>query len=144
MMVASSPPSLSPGKRKKESHERLASGVVIKTLKAGDATHYPRPLATCRVHYEARLPDGTLFDSTRARSQSLMFRLGQGQVIDGLEEAILRMSVGQVCRLTLPPSSAYGDIGFLPIIPPNCTLTYDLELIAFSQEDNNSLLIVPS
>lgn len=119
-----------------EGAERLASGLVMKTLKSGNATHYPRPPATCRVHYEARLPDGELFDSSRARAQPLLFRLGAGQLIPGLEEGLQRMSVGQLCRFTVPPALAYGQAGYAPIVPPNATLTYDLELLAFSQEDD--------
>jgi len=120
--------------------ERLASGLVVKTLKSGDATHYPRPPATCRVHYEARLPDGEVFDSSRARAQPLLFRLGAGQLLPGLEEGLQRMSVGQLCRITVPPSLGYGQAGYLPVVPPNCTLTYDIELLAFTaQHDHDTI-----
>lgn len=110
---------------------------LVKTLRPGDATNFPPPGATCRIHYEARLPDGNLFDSSRARSRPLLFKIGVGQLLEGLEQAIIKMSVGQICTITIPPHLGYGEEGYLPVIPPNCTLTYDVELIAFNSEYDN-------
>lgn len=112
-------------------------GPFVKTLRAGDATNFPKSGATCRIHYEGRLPDGKLFDSSRARSRPLLFKIGVGQLIEGLEQAIIKMSVGEICTITVPPRLGYGEDGYLPVIPPNCTLTYEVELIAFNLEHDN-------
>lgn len=56
---------------------------AMKTLKTGDATHYPKPGDSVRVHYESRLIDGTLFDSSKRRSQPLHFMVGRNRVIRG-------------------------------------------------------------
>jgi len=60
-----------------------------------------------RVHYRATLTDGTEFDSTKERGP-VEFRLGDGNVIDGFEAAIIGMEVGESRTVTVPPSQAYG------------------------------------
>jgi len=63
------------------------------------------------VHYTAALSDGTVFDSTLSRAP-LQFTLGQGEVISGLEHAVLGMSPGDCKTLEIPASQAYGP--YLP------------------------------
>ena len=77
-----------------------------------------------------------VFDSSRARQKALMFKLGEGQLIEGLEQAVAKMSTGQICLFTVPPSLGYGVNGYLPVVPPNATLYYEVELVAFSFEDD--------
>lgn len=110
--------------------------LLVVTTKSGDATNYPKRGATCRIHYEGRLSDGSLFDSSRARAQPLLFKLGVGQLIKGLDQAIVKMSVGQVCTITVPPHLGYGAAGYLPVIPPNATLKYEVELITFDLDED--------
>ena len=114
----------------------MAKPTIVST-RAGDATNYPKAGATCRIHYEARLPDNTLFDSSRARARPLLFKVGCGQLIPGLDMAVTTMSVGQIARITVPPSLAYGDTGYLLVVTPNTQLTYDVELIDFNLDDDN-------
>ena len=102
------------------------------TLRPGDATHFPQRGQTCRVHYEGRLADGTLFDSSWERQMPLLFKLGHNQVIRGIDSGVARMSRGQRCRFVMQPGMAYGTEGYHPIIPPRAVLTYIVELIAFS------------
>jgi len=102
------------------------------TTKPGDATHFPKKGDTCRVHYVGTLEDGTLFDSSRARLQPFNFLLGKGMVIRGWDEGVKLMSRNQVVKLTIPPMYAYGVNGYPPIIPANATLTFEIELISFS------------
>jgi len=63
---------------------------------------------TVRVHYTGKLPDGTIFDSSR-NDKPLEFQMGQGQVIAGLEEAVVGMSPGDKRTVTVPPEKAYGQ-----------------------------------
>lgn len=126
-----------------------------------DATNFPKPGQTVRVHYVASLADGSQFDSSRARDQPVVFRLGSGtvrtvfkhhetdtvkavctmltfvylrcsQVLPGLEAGVLTMSRGQVAKITIPPGAGYGVQGFPPIVPPNAILNYEVELISFA------------
>ena len=60
-----------------------------------------------KVHYTGKLEDGTMFDSSRNRDP-LQFRLGEGQVIPGFEQAIIGMDVGDSKSVEVPPDKAYG------------------------------------
>ena len=53
-------------------------------------------------------------------------------MIDGLDAAVLSMSRGQIATVTVPPEAAYGANGYLPIIPPNAVLEFEVELISFN------------
>lgn len=61
-----------------------------------------------RVHYTGRFPDGTTFDSSEGRDP-LEFEVGTGQVIPGLDRAILDMDVGSTETVTVEPGEAYGE-----------------------------------
>jgi FKBP-type peptidyl-prolyl cis-trans isomerase FkpA len=84
---------------------------------------------TVTVHYVGTLEDGTVFDSTRDDGQPFSFLLGAGDVIPGWDEGIAGMRVGGVRRLVIPPDLAYGEGGFPPAIPPDATLTFEVELL---------------
>ena len=84
------------------------------------------------VHYTGRLDDGSEFDSSRSRGP-FEFRLGQGQVIAGWERGCVGMKVGEKRRLTIPPELGYGQQGAGGVIPPNATLTFDVELTGITR-----------
>lgn len=81
------------------------------------------------VHYEGRLLDGTVFDSSYERGEPLEFVVGQGQVISGWDEGIGLMRVGEKATLVIPSYLAYGDRGAGQIIQPFSTLVFDVELV---------------
>ncbi len=84
------------------------------------------------AHYTGTLTDGTKFDSSRDRGQPFSFVIGKGQVIRAWDEGIASMKVGERAELTCSPEYAYGARGFPPVIPPNSTLVFDVELISVS------------
>ena len=84
------------------------------------------------VHYVGTLTDGSKFDSSRERGLGFTFKLGAGQVIKGWDQGVAGMKVGQVRKLTIPPELAYGTRGFSPVIPPNSTLIFEVELLALT------------
>lgn len=82
-----------------------------------------------QVHYTGRLEDGTQFDSSLDRGQPIQFALGSGRVIAGWDEGIALLREGDQARLIIPPDLGYGATGSGGVIPPNATLTFDVELV---------------
>lgn len=82
------------------------------------------------VHYTGLLTDGTVFDSSRNRGAPITFRLGEGRVIKGWDEALARLRVGDRATLIIPPQLGYGDRGAGGVIPPGATLIFVVELVS--------------
>ena len=104
----------------------LPSGLQYEILKEGNG---PKPKATDQVecHYEGKLIDGRIFDSSIKRGQPATF--GLNQVISGWTEALQLMPVGSKWRLFLPSELAYGDRQAGELIEPNSTLIFEVELL---------------
>ncbi len=84
------------------------------------------------VHYTGTLTDGTKFDSSLDRGQPFNFQLGAGNVIKGWDQGLVGMKVGGKRRLEIPAEMAYGPRGFPPVIPPNSSLVFEVELMGVS------------
>jgi len=84
------------------------------------------------VHYEGVLTDGTKFDSSLDRGQPFSFTLGEGKVIQGWEQGVLGMAIGERRKLTIPAHLGYGDSGAGALIPPGATLIFEVELLAIN------------
>lgn len=82
------------------------------------------------VHYTGRLTNGTKFDSSLDRHEPFSFTLGRGEVIQGWDEGVATMRVGDKVRLTIPSDKAYGDQGYPGVIPPKATLVFEVELLS--------------
>jgi FKBP-type peptidyl-prolyl cis-trans isomerase len=109
-----------------EGATKSETGVVMKTLKAGTGKS-PTADDTVSVHYEGKLVDGTVFDSSVKRGQPAEFPL-KG-VVPCWTEAVQKMKVGEKAQVICPSSVAYGDRGSPPTIPPGATLTFEVELL---------------
>ena len=82
------------------------------------------------LHYIGKLDDGTVFDSSHSRGEPFSFTLGAGQVIQGWEQGILGMQIGETRILNIPPELGYGERGAGRTIPPNAALTFEVELVS--------------
>ena len=112
-----------------EGQERtLPGGLKVTDIKVGSG-----PMAesgqTVAVHYTGWLTDGTKFDSSLDRGQPITFPLGTGAVIRGWDEGLKGMRVGGKRKLTIPSSMGYGAQGYPPVIPPDATLQFEVELM---------------
>lgn len=104
-----------------------ASGLQYEVMTEGDG---PTPTVTDRVtvHYLGTLIDGTKFDSSYDRNEPATFAVTG--VISGWTEALQLMNVGGKYRLFVPSDLAYGDAGTGPVIEPNATLIFEIELLS--------------
>mmetsp|Transcript_13324 Transcript_13324/g.21783 ORF Transcript_13324/g.21783 Transcript_13324/m.21783 type:complete len:114 (+) Transcript_13324:334-675(+) len=111
---------------------RKKGQVTVEIFSAGDGVNYPKKGQTVTIHYTGYLADGTRFDSSRDRGKPFKFKLGAEQVIEGLDEGVSQLSVGERAKMVLPSELGYGDRGFPGLIPSNSTLIFDVELITFT------------
>ena len=109
--------------------EKTSSGLRYKIEEKGTGAKAEKG-PTVSVHYKRILPDGKVFDSSFTRNQPIDFKLGKGQVIQGWDEGIQLLHVGDKARFVIPSNLAYGERGAGGVIPPNATLIFDVELVA--------------
>jgi FKBP-type peptidyl-prolyl cis-trans isomerase FklB len=111
---------------KKESVTVTKRGLQYEVLQEGTGKS-PKATDTVRCHYEGRLLDGSVFDSSYKRGEPADF--GLNQVIPGWTEGVQLMKEGAKYRFTIPYLLAYGEQGAGASIPPFSTLVFDVELI---------------
>ncbi|HKI51321.1 MAG TPA: FKBP-type peptidyl-prolyl cis-trans isomerase, partial [Geothermobacteraceae bacterium] len=116
---------------KKDGVKTTASGLQYKVIEEGTGK---TPAATdkVKVNYRGSLVDGTEFDSSYKRGQPATFPVNG--VIKGWTEALQLMKEGAKFQLVIPADLAYGERGAGPMIGPNSTLVFDVELLAVNPE----------
>lgn len=105
----------------------LPSGLQYEVIASGNGRK-PKAADQVRCHYEGRLVDGTLFDSSIERGEPAVF--GVNQVIAGWTEALQLMSEGDKWKLYIPYNLGYGEQGAGGVIPPYSTLVFEVELLS--------------
>jgi len=105
-----------------------APATVVTTVLTAGTGPVARHGDRVSVHYVGTLLDGTKFASSRDSNQPLMFRLGQRGIVKGMNQGVVGMRVGETRRIVVPPALAYGERSS-DKIPPNSTLTYEVELL---------------
>ena len=106
------------------------SGLQYKVLKEGTGKS-PAKTDTVTAHYKGTLIDGTTFDSSYMRGEPL--KIPVGGVIPGWTEALQLMKVGSKWVLYVPSDLAYGPAGSPPVIGPNSTLVFEVELLGIGE-----------
>ncbi len=105
---------------------KTPSGLIYESLKDG-AGQPATAQSTVQVHYRGTLTNGTEFDSSYKRGQPATFPLNR--VIPCWTEGVAMMREGGKAKLTCPPEIAYGSRGAGSAVPPNATLTFEVELL---------------
>ena len=113
---------------KKEGVQTTASGLQYKVLREGTGAK-PTASNKVKVHYEGRLTNGKIFDSSYKRGEPISF--GLGQVIRGWTEGLQLMPVGSKYELYIPYDLGYGERGAGANIPPYAALIFVVELLEF-------------
>lgn len=103
-------------------------GVKYETLKEGTGA-VAKAGQRITVQYTGTLENGKKFASSRDRDKPYIFVIGAGDAIQGWDEAIPGMKIGERRKLTVPPNAGYGAQGHPPAIPANATLIFDVELL---------------
>lgn len=115
----------------KPAPEKL-SELKVELVSPGDGKTFPEKGDKLTMHYTGTLlypPSGAKFDSSRDRGEPFSFTIGVGQVIQGWDEGVMKMSLGERANLHIPAAKGYGDVGAGAAIPPNADLHFDVELL---------------
>ena len=107
--------------------QRTPSGLSYRVLRPGTGAAHPRPGSTVEVHYSGWTPDGRLFDSSVVREQPATFKIGAPGLIEGWNQALRQMVVGEKARFWIPPALGYGK---KVTGGPTGMLVFDVELLA--------------
>jgi peptidylprolyl isomerase len=106
---------------------QLNSGVQITLTNLGEESKIKNGDEVF-FHYIGRLADGKVFDNSHDRYKPVQIKMGNGMIIKGLEEAFKFLYKGDKAQVVVPPNLGYGnkDLG---IIPPNSTLSFEIEIV---------------
>ncbi len=104
------------------------SGLKYFVLQAGDGEQ-AEDMGIVTIHFDGWLEDGTSLGSSKANGQPITFSLGRGEIMEGWDEAIALMHVGERTQFIIPPELGFGEQGSGGVIPPNATLIFELELV---------------
>ncbi|MES2618607.1 MAG: FKBP-type peptidyl-prolyl cis-trans isomerase [Bacteroidota bacterium] len=107
----------------------LASGLKYIVIEPGDPAVKATTGQMASVHYAGYLMDGTMFDNSFQRLETISVEVGGGGVILGWQAMLPLMCKGMKVRVIIPAAMAYGAKGYPGVIPPNATLIFDMILM---------------
>lgn len=110
-----------------------ASGLQYEVITKGTGTESPKATDKVKVHYHGTNIDGSVFDSSVERGETIAF--GLNQVISGWTEGLQLMKVGDKFKFYIPANLAYGERSPSPAIKPNSTLIFEVELFEINPKD---------
>jgi len=113
----------------------LAGGLLVRDLVVPDAGPRAKPGDTLTLHYEGRLEDGTVFDSSYDRGEPVTFELGAGAVPAGLDRGLIGLRRLGRRKLVVPAPLGYGEDGVPGLVPGGATLVFDVELLDLAPLD---------
>ena len=106
------------------------NGVIKRITSKGEPGVKPEKHNYVSVHYEGRLEDGTVFDSSFRRNKPINFPIGVGRVVKGWDIGIMSMELGEKAELTIASDYGYGDRGSARGgIPGGATMIFTVELV---------------
>lgn len=108
--------------------ESTESGLRYQYIQRGSGARATKG-SKVSVHYKGQLLNGMEFDNSYKRKKPIDFTVGVGQVIEGWDEGIMLLNVGDKARFVIPSQLGYGSRGAGGVIPPNATLIFDVELV---------------
>jgi len=111
-----------------EVHITEDGGIIKKMITAGEG-ECPTKGQEVTVNYEGRLEDGSVFDRSADHGEPLKIRIGEGQVIEGWDQSIMAMKLGEKAEVVIKSKYGYGEMGSPPKIPGGATLIFTIELI---------------
>jgi FKBP-type peptidyl-prolyl cis-trans isomerase len=132
LLIAGEPPAAAPTTKPVAAAtpgktETKANGLKVTYVAVGEGAKAGDNVS---VLYTGKLQDGTEFDSSAKHgNEPIDFILGKSMVIKGWDEGLQGMQVGEKRTLVIPPTLGYGEQGAGGVIPPNATLTFDVELV---------------
>ncbi|KAL2320604.1 hypothetical protein Fmac_029573 [Flemingia macrophylla] len=107
-------------------------GLTKRILRKGNTWQTPFPGDEVQVHFRGQVENGASIESSYDKGSPFRFKLGQCEVIKGWDEGVATMKKGERAVFNIPPNLAYGEIGSPPLIPPNATLIFDIEMLSWS------------
>lgn len=108
---------------------KTASGLMYVVDREGEGMKSPKFGEAVTVHYEGKLLNGRVFDSSYLRKEPATFKIGE--VIEGWNEALVTMKKNEKRTLIIPPDLGYGEYGYPGVIPPSSYLIFTVELLSF-------------
>ncbi len=124
----------------KDTFENENGGIKIQVKKSGDGKTFAKAGDLVTVHYTGTFPEtGIKFDSSKDRNAPFSFTLKKGEVIKCWDDALSKMSKGEIALVTCPSELAYGARGAGNDIPPNAVLNFEIEAINFGDKNKNKL-----
>lgn len=127
LVVLASPAACDPAESCSQEEVVTSSELRYVDIECGEGAEASRG-DSVTVHYTGTLENGEEFDSS-VGAEPFTFKIGAGDVIAGWDEGVPGMRVGGKRKLTIPPELGYGASGYPPVIPPDATLEFEIELL---------------